>query len=487
MLGLGLAMLAACFDGTIVGTCGTVIALDLNGVSLYSWMITAYMLCETIMIPIAGKLSDLYGRKPLFLIGLGLFTVGSLMAGMSNSMEMLIVSRALQGLGGGILIPVATAAVADLYAPKDRARIQGLLGAVFGIGSGIGPLLGGYITEYISWHWCFYINLPLAVVSFILTIKKFPTPVRDEKPSIDVAGISLLTLLLLDFIMLFEFGGSKFEWVSVESVVMALAAVVLLVLFVTVERKAKEPVLSPKLIRNKTVVKACLFMFIFGIGMMGGMIYSNMFAISVLGLTTLKAGEYSLAMIAGMLITSVTSGSLVNRTGYRFWMVIGPIITFISMVMMSQMTIGTEVSYYIICQFVMGIGLGCMTSVVNTAVQNSSAPKEMGMTTSAVNLLRSIGTTVGTAIFSMLINSKLSSELYDLVPEIYDLIPHDTGVLEAITQFPMYAHDILLAFANSVDFAFLAGGVIILLSAIIGLVFKAKAPGKDGADVMTEE
>lgn len=177
IVGLTLAILIACLDGTIVSTCGATIASELNGTALYSWMITAYMLCETVMIPISGKLSDLYGRKPVFIVGLALFIVGSLLADMSASMEMMIACRALQGLGGGILIPVATAAVADLYEPAKRARMQGMLGAVFGIGMGLGPILGGYITEYIGWHWVFYINLPMAV---ILPDSEFCGPYGDK-------------------------------------------------------------------------------------------------------------------------------------------------------------------------------------------------------------------------------------------------------------------------------------------------------------------
>lgn len=188
MIGIFLAMLIACFDGTIVSTCGPIIAADLNGSDLYSWMVTAYLLCETIMIPIAGKLSDIYGRKPLFLVGLGLFIAGSFLAGTSSSMEFLIACRAVQGFGGGILIPVATAAVADFYPPRDRGRMQGILGAFFGIGSGIGPLLGGYITEVVSWHWIFYINIPLAIVSILLTIRKFPQPALDMEHTVDTRG-----------------------------------------------------------------------------------------------------------------------------------------------------------------------------------------------------------------------------------------------------------------------------------------------------------
>jgi len=502
MFGLGLAMLAACFDGTIVGTCAPIIAQDLNGTELYAWMVTAYLLCETIMIPIAGKLSDLYGRKPLFLIGLGVFVLGSILAGLSTSMEMFIVCRGMQGLGGGILIPVATAAVADLYSPRDRARIQGILGAVFGIGSGIGPLLGGYINDFAGWHWLFYINVPLALVSFLQTIKKFPTPIRDDKPSIDYKGIALLTLFIADILLFFEWAGKDFEWISVQSVVMIAVALALLVVFCIVERKAVEPILSPSLLKNRTVIMASVFMFIFGIGMMGAMMYSSMFSISVLGYTPLQAGEYSLAMVAGMMITAMSSGALVNKTGYRPWLIAGPIITFAGLMLMSRMNPDTTAEYLMMCLFIFGFGLGCMMSVIMTAVQNSSKSREMGMTTSSVNLIRSIGATIGTAIFSMVINNKLSGELSGLVPpEIYDIIPHDTGVLDALasaaanvmagvgTPLDMgilsQAENIILAFSNSVDFSFLVGGFIILFLLVIGIFFKVQVP-KDDEDMESE-
>ena len=491
MVGLILAMMASCFDGTIVGTIGTVIAQDLGGLDLYAWITTAYLLTETIMIPVAGKLSDLYGRKPLFLIGIAIFVVGSILAGQSTSMVMFIACRAIQGLGGGILIPVATAAVADLYAPKDRARMQGIMGAVFGIGNGVGPLLGGYIAEFASWHWCFYINIPLAAAAVILTLKKFPTPIHDECTKIDVKGIALLSLLLLDVILLLEFGGSEFGWVSVETLAMVVLALVLLVLFVMVERKAVNPILAPHLIRNRTVVLAAIMMLVFGIGMIGAMMYTNMFAISVIGLTTLEAGEWSLAMVVGMMITSLSSGALVERTGHKVWLVCGPILCFIGLWYLSGMVVDPEMAVtanavkdaymmrYLTGSFVLGLGLGCMMSVVMSAVQNSSRMSEMGMTTSAVNLMRSIGTTMGTAVFSMLINSRLSGELLEYVPSIYDYISHDTGVLEELALYPQYIGEILTAFSNSVDFAFIAGGSILLVVAVLALFFKVGRPEDD--------
>ncbi len=490
MAGIFLAMLIACFDGTIVSTCGPVIAADLNGSDLYSWMITAYLLCETIMIPIAGKLSDIYGRKPLFLLGLGLFIVGSILAGLSTSMEMLILCRAVQGFGGGILIPVATAAVADFYPPRDRARMQGLMGAVFGIGSGVGPLIGGYITEAISWHWIFYINVPLAVVSILLTVRKFPSPLEGTEHVVDTKGIALLSVLLLDVLLFIELGGKSFEWVSPVSAAMVALAFVLLYAFVRQERRARNPVLAPHLVRNRVVVKAAVFMLIYGIGMMGAMTYASMFAIYIFGLTTLEAGFYSLAMVVGMMITSMLSGHLVNRTGYRAWLVTGPVLCFIGLYMMSTMGLGTDISFYCLSTFILGLGLGCMMSVVMSAVQNSSRPSEMGMTTSSVNLIRSIGSTMGTAVFAMIITAVITGELSSLLPaEVFESVPHDTGILDIVAAvqagtpgyeaFAPYVDEMLTAFANSVDLAFLIGGVLLLLLVAVGLFFKVGAPADD--------
>ena len=491
MLGLCVAMLAACFDGTIVGTIGSLVAGDLGGLDLYAWMATAYLLCETIMIPIAGKLSDIYGRKPLFLIGLALFTVGSILAGMSTSMEMFIACRAVQGVGGGILIPVATAAVADLYAPKDRARMQGILGAIFGVGSGIGPLIGGLITEVSTWHWCFYISVPLAIVAFVLTIKKFPAPVSDGNSKIDFKGLVVLAVLLLDVLLLIEFGGDEFEWVSVETLVMSVLAIALAVLFVYIERKAENPILAPHLVHNKTVMMSAVFMFVFGIGMMGAMMYANMFAIYVVGLSVLEAGIWSLAMVVGMMITSTVSGATVDRVGHRFWLVLGPVLCFIGLWIMSGMEVDsvmvltdavadTYMGRYLGGTFILGLGLGCMMSVVMSATQNSAKPSEMGMTTSAVNLMKSIGSTMGTAVFAMVINAKLSDELLTLAPDVYALYPHDTGVLNYIGFFTAEQYgNVLTAFANSVDYMFLVGGALILCLAVIGVFFKPKPPEYD--------
>ncbi len=293
---------------------------------------------------------------------------------------------------------------------------------------------------------------------------------------------------------------------------MVVIAVILLALFVKAEHRAVDPILAPHLIRNKTVIKGAVYMFIFGIGMVGAMMYTNLLVISVFGLSTLDAGIWSLAMVAGMMITSMSSGALLYRTGFRVWLIAGPILCFLGLYYLSGMAVSESMlniipptgsssisdissivdasqvrdAYmcrYLVGIFVLGLGLGCMMAVVMSAVQNSSKQSEMGMTTSAVNLFRSIGCTMGTAIFSMIINSRISTELLDRVPEIYDLIPHTTDVLDkdtfAIPGVFDHLDGILVAMSNSVDFAFIVGGVIILLLVFVGVVFKGEKPPVD--------
>ena len=289
---------------------------------------------------------------------------------------------------------------------------------------------------------------------------------------------------------------------SIETTAMVVIAIVLVVIFVKIEHKAIDPILAPHLIHNKTVIMAAIFMAIFGIGMIGAMMFTNMLAVGVFGLTTLQAGIWSLAMVAGMMITSISSGALVEKTGFKVWLIAGPILCFAGLFYLSGMTVtpgmvtqmaidpdylqDTFMMRYLSGTFVLGLGLGCMMSVVMSAVQNSSKPSEMGMTTSSVNLIRSIGTTMGTAIFTMIINGRITGELQSFVPDqlpqwVFDSIPHDTGVIGALADPSMiiYAPQIMTAFSNSVDFSFLAGGCIILILVIVGIFFKAQKPEED--------
>ena len=483
MIGLALGMLVACMDGTIVGTCGNVISKDLGGEELYSWMITTYLLCQSAMVPIAGKMSDRYGRKPIFLIGLVLFALGSVLSGLSNTMMMLIVCRGIQGLGGGILMPVAMASVADFYSPEDRGKVQGALGAVFGVGSGIGPLVGGALCEYISWHWIFYMNIPIIVICILFTIKKFPEREADTSKGIDYVGMGVLTLIILDVLLYFQWISGDMEFVSARSIGMIIGGVALAILFVMIERRVEDPVLAPKLIHNPTFMKASVYMFIMGLAMIGTLTFIAMYMQQMFDIGAMECGIYLLPMIVGMMITSMGSGMLVNKTGYRIWIVTGSILIMVGLLLMSTMGSDPQRLPLFVYLFIFGTGLGCVNSTVMISVQNHTAIEEMGMTTSAVSLMRNIGSTVGTACYSLVIasqmNSRFADSIYSFMTDIFDFKGTGLIALRYITGFDIpgqatLAETIVGIFGNSVSVAFLFGGIIYIIALVISFTVDKK-------------
>ena len=472
MIGLALGMMIACMDGTIVGTCGAEIARNLGGMELYSWMITAYLLSETGMVPIAGKMSDRYGRKPLFIAGLLLFIGGSIAAGLSTDMTMLIVCRAVQGLGGGILMPVAMAAVADFYPPEERGKMQGMLGAVFGIGSGIGPLVGGFICTYISWHWVFYINVPLAAVCFVLTLKKFPSAKNEGLKRIDYVGMAVLTALILDILLFFQQLGEGVAATELNMISMLIAAFVLLAAFICIERKAEDPIISPKLLHRKIVVIGAVYLFILGLAMIGTLTYVALFIITIYDYDTLECGFALLPMVFGMMLTAMGSGMLIHKTGYKIWIVVGSIIMVASLLLMSTLGHDSDIVWLYVYTFLFGMGLGFTNSTMMIAVQNSTPRDEMGMTTSTVTVMRNIGSTVGTAVFALIISSRMNNEFantpYAYLADQYGL--SGTGLIGLkYVPIPGLADTIVTIFGDSVCQAFLFAGLLYLVA--LGLSF----------------
>ena len=473
MIGLSMGMLIACLDGTIVSTSLPHIVGDLGGYEHYSWVFTGFMLCETAMIPIAGKLSDQYGRKPIFLIGIAIFLAGSVLCGICGSMTQLIIFRAIQGIGGGMLVPVATAAVADLYSPTERGKMQGILGSLFAVAMCLGPFIGGYITDHISWHWVFFINLPIGLAALIFTAKKFPSQEMAETKA-DYTGMALLVAFLFTLLLFFTWAGIEFPWASIESAAMIAASAVLLALFIFNETKAKEPVLRLSMFRNRMFAACAAAMLIFGLGLMGVMAYLPMFMQTVIGMSATNSGAIMLPFVIGVMITSMASGFTVKRTGYRPWLIAGPIITAFGMYLLSTLGMGSSETTALTYLFVTGLGMGCVMSVIMIAAQNGASRSEMGMVTSSVNLFRSIGSTIAVGVFTTIINGRIATELWKSVPDIYDQIPHTTGVLEAIALFPAYADGIIFAYGESVTFAFLIGGIIILFVLLMSIFIKGR-------------
>lgn len=485
MLGMGLGMFVACFDGTVVETCGPIIATELNGASLFAWMTVAYMLCETVMIPIAGKLSDRHGRKPLFLTGCAIFFVGSITAGLSVSIEMFIVARALQGIGGGILIPVATAAVGDLYDESERGRMLGIMNSLFAIGSGIGPIIGGYIADTFSWHWAFFINIPMFSACVLLTVREYPKHVRVATGRMDYAGTAVLATSILLVLGLFQFAGSRFEWASPWTVAIIVAVVALMTLFVRIERRAEDPVLPLRLVRNRTIAASMVYLFVIGLMMFGSMVYINLMGMEVLGFSATETGVYSLALVMGMSLTSMLSGMMLERTGYIPWMVAGPLTCAAGLFAMSRITVGTEVWYYLATTFVLGVGIGCVMSILVTAAQNSAPREDMGVATSAVSTVRSIGSTIGATVFAGIINSHLAARLAESLPgPVFDMVPHDTGVLDDSVMGMLMGMDggngfvdaCILAVSDSIGFSFVVGGIASIV--IVAFVFLFPRKGR---------
>ena len=483
MIGLALGMMIACMDGTIVGTCAAVIAKDLGGMELYSWMITTYLLAETGMVPIAGKMSDRYGRKPLFIAGLILFIGGSVVAGLSTSMTMLIVCRAVQGLGGGILMPVAMAAVADFYAPEDRGKMQGMLGAVFGIGSGIGPLVGGAICTYISWHWIFYINVPLALVCFALTFSKFPSLDEYSTKRIDYYGMAVLTAFILDILLFFQQLGEEVPVTETRMILMAVASPILLAIFIFIEVRAEDPIIAPKLIHKRIVVLGAIYLFILGLAMIGVLTYVALFIITIYDFDTMECGLAMLPMVFGMMITAMGSGMAVRRTGYRIWIIIGSVIMVASLLLMSTLGSTSDILMLYVYTFIFGMGLGFTNSTVMIAVQNSTSSDEMGMTTSAVTVMRNIGSTVGTAAFALIISTRMNTEFAKTAfAPLADQYGYSGTGLIAFKYFPPIpglADIIVEIFGDSVCTAFLFAGLLYLVALGISFFIDKGIPGKE--------
>ncbi|TDT95437.1 EmrB/QacA subfamily drug resistance transporter [Streptomyces sp. 846.5] len=411
-LGVMLGMFLAALDQTIVSTALPTIVGDLGGANHLSWVVTSYLLAATATTPLWGKLGDLFGRKHVFIICIVIFLIGSALCGVSQNMLQLIAFRALQGLGGGGLMVLAMAVIADVVPPRDRGRYQGVIGAVFGVSSVVGPLLGGFLVDNLNWRWVFYVNLPVGVVALFVIATALKAKNPDVRPKIDYLGTFLLAAASTCLVLITSLGGTTWSWNSVEVWGCAFGAALLIFAFVAVEQRVDEPVLPLRLFRNPVFTVCSGMGFVIGLCMFGALSYIPLYMQVVNGNSPTVSGLRLLPMMAGLLITSIGTGQLISRTGkYKIYPIIGTALTAISLVLLAQVDDTTSDTVMGAYMLLLGMGLGLVMQVLIIAVQNASDFSDLGTATSGVTYFRSIGGSFGASIFGTVLNNQLNHRI----------------------------------------------------------------------------
>src|SRR4051794_28682105 len=464
--GLMLVMLLASLDQTIVSTALPTIVRELGGLEHLSWVVTAYLLAVTAVTPLYGKLGDLYGRKIVLQGALVLFLAGSALCGLAQGMTELIVFRFIQGLGGGGLMVSAQAAVGDVVAPADRGRYTGLFGAVFGVSSVAGPLLGGFMTTHISWRSIFYVNLPLGVLALIVLGVTLPSVTERRSHAIDYAGTLLLAVGLSALILLTTLGGNTYDWASPEIVGMGMVSVLAIFAFTRVERRAAEPILPPALFRNRVFVVCSAVGLVVGFALFGALTYLPLFQQVVRGLSPTASGLQLLPVMGGLLVSSIVSGQIITRTGhYKVFPILGTGVAAVGMYLLSSLDATTSTGVAALHMLVLGLGLGMVMQVLVLATQNAVSYDQLGVATSGATLFRSIGGSLGTAVLGAIFTGRLTAELSEKLPHTGAGGGTEGGVNAAqIAKLPKPLHDAYIAsFTDALNVVFLvATGVVII-------------------------
>jgi EmrB/QacA subfamily drug resistance transporter len=457
-----LVLFIASLDQTIVSTALPTIVGDLGGLQHLSWVVTAYLLGSTVVAPLYGKLGDLYGRKRVLQVALVLFLVGSALCGLAQTMPELIAFRAVQGLGGGGLIVVAMAVVGDLVAPRDRGRYQGLFGAVFGVSTVAGPLLGGFFVDNLSWRWIFYINLPLGALAFAVISSAFRPQQTTERHRIDWLGTAVLAAGLSGVILYTSLGGTTYPWQAPGMLAAITAGVVLLALFPFVESRAAEPILPLELFRNDVFRIASAISFIVGFALFGAVTFVPLYLQVVKGHTPTESGLLMTPMMLGLLVTGIASGLLISRYGrYRPFPIMGTASATVGLYLLARLDVSTPIWEAAVYLLILGLGLGLTMQVLVLAAQNAVDYRLLGVATSGSSLARQVGGSIGVSVFGAIFTNRLGHELAQRLPHGVHAPAH--GSPAAVHHLPPVIHAAYLAaYAAALHPVFLAAAAVML-------------------------
>ncbi|MFE4692395.1 MDR family MFS transporter [Streptomyces sp. NPDC056749] len=475
-----LGILLAALDQTIVGTALPTIVSDLGGAEHMSWVVTAYLLAETVATVLVGKFGDLFGRKLIFQISAVIFITGSFLCGLASNMLLLIIWRGLQGIGAGGLMVTSMALIADVIPLRDRGKYQGAIGAVFGVATVVGPLLGGLFTDHLTWRWAFYVNVPIAIVVVIAAARNIPSVRAAGRPVIDYLGIGLVAVGASALILGTSWGGNEYAWGSPVIIGLFVGGLIALALFCLVETRAKEPMLPMRLFRNPVFAVCSILSFIVGFAMLGAMIYLPTYLQYVDGDSATLSGVRTLPLVIGLLAASIFSGNVVSRTGhYRFFPVIGSLVMAAGLYLLSRMGPGSGVWLESLYMLVLGIGIGLSMQVLTIAVQNTVDYSDLGTATSGVTFFRTLGSSFGTAVFGTIYANALRPNLTQGVEEAARA-GGDPASLARVAESPQAVHalppeqtaPLAQAYADTLHTVFLWTVPVALLGFVVSLFLK---------------
>jgi EmrB/QacA subfamily drug resistance transporter len=478
LFGVMAGMLLFALDQGIVGTALPRIVSELGGLNELSWVVTAYLLTSTASTPLWGKISDLYGRRMIFQVAIGIFLFGSALSGLSQNMGELIAFRALQGVGGGGLFAIALSIIGDVIPPRERGRYQGYFGAVFGVSSVAGPLLGGWLTDGPGWRWIFYINLPVGLAALVVTSMVLRMPVVRREHHIDYLGAATIVAAVSCLLLYLDWRGNQYGWTEPGALALLAGSVALAAAFVRIELRVAEPIIPMRLFRNPVFSVGNAYGFLAGVAMFGGIIFLPIYLQAVKGMSPTASGLALLPAIVGILSTSITSGRLISKTGrYKIYPIIGAAVLVVALLLLSRLGVDTPFWQVVVSEYLFGAGLGLTMQTIVTAIQNAVDFRDLGAATSSVTFFRQMGGSIGAAVFGAVLANRLAHYLSERLasagvrPGAAARI--DANNVQAIQRLAEPVKSVVLgAFAAAIDDVFLIGVPFVVVAFVVALVLR---------------